>query len=271
MKKRRPVMSAAEVAAWRKRWGTGPFITVDLVIFTLRPRDDEGSVRLSVLLIERGKPPDVGMLALPGGFVKDDETLETAARRELAEETDVKDLGDAIVEQLATFGDPGRDPRARIVSVAHTALVPYARVRHAKGGDDAAAAALYDVVGDSPVDENGRVLPLACDHEEIVRVATERLRARVTYTTAPFALMPETFTLSELQSAYEAILGAPLHRRAFRERVEREGWVLPTGKLRGGAHRPARLFCAATRELLWMRPWPEAAKVPGTLSVSSKR
>jgi 8-oxo-dGTP diphosphatase len=208
----------------------------------------------------------LGAHALPGGFVRDDEALEDAARRELAEETGVHDLGETVVEQLATFGAPDRDPRARIVSVAHTALVPWDRVRHARGGDDARTAAFHEVVGDDVVDPKGKPLTLAFDHASIVRTAVERLRARITYTTAPFALMPDEFTLAELQAAYEAILGTPLHRRAFRERVEREGWVVATGGTRGGAHRPARLFRAATRELLWMRPWPEAAKISGTLA-----
>jgi 8-oxo-dGTP diphosphatase len=258
--KRSHGMTAEDVAAWQKRWGKGPHLVVDLVIFTLQPIN-----KLSILLIERGAPPFLGMQALPGGFVRDDETLEQAARRELAEETGVHDLGDTVVEQLATFGDPDRDPRARIVSVAHTALVPWDRVHHARGGDDAASAAFHAIRGDHAVGATGKPLALACDHAAIVRIAVERLRARITYTTAPFALMPDEFTLAELQAAYEAILGTPLHRRAFRERVEREGWVVATGGMRGGAHRPARLFRAATRDLLWMRPWPEAAKISGTL------
>ncbi len=253
-------MTTAEAAAWRARWGSGPFVAVDLVIFTLREPDE-----LAILLIRRGKPPWLGAHALPGGFVHDDEALEAAARRELAEETGIADLGDAQVDQLGTFGDPGRDPRARVVSVVYTAMVPFDRLRHAKGGDDAAEAKLCRVLNGRPVDERGHPLALAADHEDIVHLAIERLRGRVTYTTAPFALMPDEFTLAELQQAYETILGTPLHRRAFRERVEREGWVVPTGRMRGGAHRPARLFRAATRKLLWMRPWPEAAKVPGTL------
>ncbi len=255
-------MSARAIAEWRARWGEGPFVTADVVVFTLRPPG-----RLAVLLIERGIPPYQGRFALPGGFVHLDEPLEAAARRELAEETGLDDLDDVIVDQLATFGDPGRDPRGRTITVAYTALLPWHRVAHAKGGDDAAAARFFAVGstsgGDRPVDDSGAALSLAFDHDLVVRTAVERLRGRVTYTTAPFALMPDEFTLAELQAAYEAILGRPLHRRAFRERVEREGWVVETGELRGGAHRPARVFRAATRDLLWMRPWPEAAKVTG--------
>lgn len=258
-------MTDAELAAWRAKWGEGPHLSVDLVIFTLQPID-----KLSILLIERGAPPFLGMHALPGGFVRDDETLEQAARRELAEETGVQHLGETVVEQLATFGDPRRDPRARIVSVAYTALVPWDRVRHARGGDDARSAAFHAISVDHAVDDAGEPLSLAFDHAAIVHTAVERLRARITYTTAPFALMPDEFTLAELQAAYEAILGTSLHRRAFRERVEREGWVVPTGGMRGGAHRPARLFRAATRDLLWMRPWPEAAKISGTLETAPR-
>ncbi|MBI2388163.1 MAG: NUDIX hydrolase [Deltaproteobacteria bacterium] len=249
-------MTPEAIAAWQARWGKGPHVTADVVVFTLSP---DG--RLSVLLIERGIPPFQGRYALPGGFVRLDEDLEAAARRELAEETGVTDR--VPIDQLATFGAPGRDPRGRTVTVAYLALVPWDRVAHAKGGDDAAAARFFAIEGDRPVDARGRQLPLAFDHDEIVRVAVERLRGRVTYTTAPFALMPPEFTLSDLQHAYEAILGRELHRRAFRQRVEGEGWVVETGRTRGGAHRPARLFRAATRELLWMRPWPEAAKVTG--------
>jgi 8-oxo-dGTP diphosphatase len=258
-------MSLEAIKAWRRRWGEGPFLTVDLVVFTLRP-SELGPV-LSVLLVERGVAPFEGELALPGGFVEPHEGLGEAALRELAAETSVNELGDVVIEQLATFGDPDRDPRARVVRVAHTALVPLEVVRHAHGGDDARATVLRAIrPGDvHATDERGRRVRLAFDHDDILRVAIERLRGRVTYTTAPFALMPETFTLAELQAAYEAILGASLHRRAFRERVEREGWVEPTGEVRGGAHRPARVFRAATRELLWMRPWPEAAKTPGGL------
>jgi 8-oxo-dGTP diphosphatase len=249
-------MTAEAIAAWQARWGEGPHVTADVVVFTLLP-----DRRLAVLLVERGVPPFVGEYALPGGFVQLDEDVEDAARRELGEETGVTER--VAVEQLATFGAPERDPRGRTVTVAYLALVPYDQVKHAKGGDDARAARFFSVEGDRPVDDRGRRLRLAFDHEEIVRIAVERLRGKVTYTTAPFALMPEEFTLSELQAAYEAILGRELHRRAFRQRMEGEHWVIETGNTRGGAHRPARTFRAATRELLWMRPWPEAAKITG--------
>jgi 8-oxo-dGTP diphosphatase len=254
-------MTEAEIAAWQKKWGVGPHLAADVVVFTLREE------KLAVLLIERGIPPFKGKYALPGGFVRIDEGLEAAARRELAEETGISDLSGIPVDQLATFGELGRDPRARTISAVYTALVPFHRVRHAKGGDDAAAARFFDIEDTHAVDERGKRVSLAFDHEVVLRIAIERLRGRATYTTAPFALMPDEFTLAELQAAYEAILGQPLHRRAFRERVEREKWVVETGKQRGGAHRPARLFTAATRELLWMRPWPEAAKVTGGLSI----
>jgi 8-oxo-dGTP diphosphatase len=249
-------MSQTAVAAWQAKWGPGPHLTADVVVFTLTP---EG--RLAVLLIERGIPPFQGQFALPGGFVQLGEDLEAAARRELAEETGVEER--VPMDQLATFGAPERDPRGRTVTVAYMALVAFDKIAHARGGDDAAAARFFDIAGDGPVDERGNKIPLAFDHEEVVRVAVERLRGKVTYTTAPFALMPEEFTLSELQAAYEAILGRELHRRAFRQRMENERWVVETGKTRGGAHRPARTFRAATRELLWMRPWPEAAKITG--------
>ncbi len=256
-------MSAAAVAAWRAKWGVGPHVAVDVCVFALRKG------RLVMLLVERGIPPFEGRWALPGGFVQLDEDLLDAARRELAEETGLADLGDVQIDQLATFGAKGRDPRGRIVSVVYTALVSHDRVARVRGGDDAADARFFELDGATPMSD-GQPIELAFDHAEVVRVAVERLRGRVTYTTAPFALMPDTFTLSELQAAYEAILGAELHRRAFRERIEGEGWVVATGETRGGKHRPARLFRARTRALAWMRPWPESKRVTGDLPKAPK-
>jgi 8-oxo-dGTP diphosphatase len=171
-------MTKAAIAAWRRRWGKGPFVTVDLAAFTFRPPK-----RLALLLIRRGHPPFEGRWALPGGFLQADEGLETAARRELAEETGVADLGDAAVEQLATYGDPDRDPRGRILTVVFTALVPFDRLAHARGADDAAEAGFFDVKTDAKggrvVDERGRRVPLACDHERIVEDAIAHVRPRL--------------------------------------------------------------------------------------------
>ena len=225
-------MSEQAVAAWRAKWGEGPHLTADVVVFTLRPPQE-----LAVLLIERGIPPFVGQFAIPGGFVQLNEDPADAALRELAEETGVE--RGVSIDQLATFGAPGRDPRGRVVTIAHLALVPWDRVAHARGGDDASAATFFAIRDGHPVDDRGKRLRLAFDHDEVIHMAVERLRARVTYTTAPFALMPAEFTLAELQAAYEAILERPLHRRAFRERVEREQWVdgkYPRRRASAGAH-----------------------------------
>jgi 8-oxo-dGTP diphosphatase len=166
-------MSAEEIAAWQARWGRGPFVTTDVVIVTRRPPG-----LLAVLLIERGIPPFRGSFAVPGGFVAGDEPLEAAARRELAEETGLEDLGDVRLEQLATFGDPGRDPRGRTVTIVYLAVVPWERVAHARGGDDAAAARFFEIRDGRPVDEEGRPLRLAFDHDQVLRAAIERLSSR---------------------------------------------------------------------------------------------
>ena len=149
-------MTPAALAAWQLKWGKGPHVTADVVVFTLTPE-----LRLAVLLIQRGIPPFQGEFAIPGGFVQLDEDLETAARRELAEETGVTER--VAIDQLATFGAPGRDPRGRTVTVAYTALVPFEKVSHARGGDDAAAARFFVIEGDRAIDERGKKLRLAFD------------------------------------------------------------------------------------------------------------
>ena len=165
-------VTAAQAKAWRARWGEGPHLTTDVVLFTARSK-----TTLSILLIRRGKPPWLGAHALPGGFVKEDEALESAARRELAEETGVE-LDDVPLVQVGTFGDPGRDPRARVLTVVYSAFVPFERIEHAKAGDDAAAVGFFDLKNDRPVDARGRPLALAADHADIVKLACERLGRR---------------------------------------------------------------------------------------------
>lgn len=201
-----------------------PALSVDIVVFTLREQ------HLQVLFIQRGTEPFKGMWALPGGFVHIDEPLESAALRELEEETGVKH---AYLEQLYTYGDPHRDPRERVVSVAYFALIPATSSMRTEGGSDAASAGWF------PADE----LPvLAFDHAEIVDYAIHRLRYKLEYSAAGFELLPETFTLSQIQSTYEIILGEKLDKRNFRRRILEANIIEPTDSLHSGEGRPARLY-----------------------------
>ncbi len=190
---------------------------------------------LEVLLVRRARPPFRGRWALPGGFVEPDEALDEAARRELEEETGICGV---YLEQLYTFGDPGRDPRGRAVTVAYWALVREAEPRPAS---DAAEAAWF------PAD---RPPPLAFDHAGILRTALRRLRAKLSYTTVGFQLLPERFTLSDLQGLYETILGRRLDKRNFRRKVLSLGLLESLKSVRAeGAHRPARLYSFRLRRM----------------------
>ena len=200
-----------------------PSVTVDVIIFTLRGND------LQVLLIKRGHPPFEGMWAIPGGFVGIDESLEEAALRELEEETGVRDV---YLEQLYTFGDPDRDPRGRVITVAYFALMP-AHAVQPRAGDDAAEARWWSVY-DLP--------PLAFDHADILAYALQRLRYKLEYTAVGFELLSEAFTLSELQAAYEVILGEKLDKRNFRRKILSAGVIEETGAYRTGEGRPAKLY-----------------------------
>jgi 8-oxo-dGTP diphosphatase len=204
-------------------------VTVDIVIFTIV----EGQMR--VLLVKRAIPPFEKEFALPGGFVHEDESLEDAARRELVEETGTKDV---YLEQLYSFGDVGRDPRGRVVTVAYYALI--ARDKSPLlAGSDAAEAQWF------PVDD----LPqLAFDHERIVNYALLRLRNKLEYTTVGFELLPHKFTLSQLQSMYEAILGKGLDKRNFRRRIETLGLVKPLKEWQYTGRKPAQLYTFVQRK-----------------------
>lgn len=209
-----------------------PAVTTDVVLFTIR----EDSVQL--LLIERGNEPFKGSWALPGGFVEIDEDLEAGAARELAEETGVENL---YFEQLATFGRPGRDPRERVISVAYLALAPETKLA-VRAGDDAAAAEWFPV----------KALPtLAFDHAEIIEIAHQRLVAKLDYSTIAFHLLPETFTLGELQRVYETLVDAEIDKRNFRKWAQALEVIEETGELRRrGSHRPARVYRVIDRERL---------------------
>ncbi len=201
-------------------------LSVDCIIFGL----DESS-RLKVLLIHRGHEPFAGYWALPGGFVEFDEPLEQAALRELEEETGVRDV---FIEQLYTFGEPDRDPRGRVVSVAYFALVNLSR-HPVQAASDAKNVQWFEV---------DQLPSLAFDHGQILKVAINRLRAKVRYQPIGFELLPEQFTLTQLQNLYEAILGVkePLNKRNFRTRILKMGVLREVGRQEGVAHRPAKLY-----------------------------
>jgi 8-oxo-dGTP diphosphatase len=200
-----------------------PSVTADVIIFTLRGGD------LQVLLIRRKNPPCEGMWAIPGGFVQIDESLEEAALRELAEETGVHDV---YLEQLYTFGDVDRDPRGRVITVAYFALVPALAIDPHAG--DEATEARWCSVSDLP--------SLGFDHADILAYALQRLRYKLEYTAVGFELLPEVFTLSELQEAYEVILGEGLDKRNFRRKIISANVIEETGDRRVGEGRPAKLY-----------------------------
>jgi 8-oxo-dGTP diphosphatase len=198
-------------------------IAVDIVIFTIE------SGELRVLLVKRGIAPFAGHFAIPGGFVLEDESLDQAALRELKEETGV---GDVYLEQLYSFGDPGRDPRGRVITIAYYALISRDRSPLLAGTD--AADAQWCAVRDLPV--------LAFDHRTILDYALERLRNKLEYTTVGFQLLPSRFSLTELQGVYEAILGKRLDKRNFRRKLALLKVLRPTREYRHGGRRPARLY-----------------------------
>lgn len=201
-----------------------PSVTVDIIVFSCVDED------LRVLLIKRRFAPFAGMWAIPGGFIHLNESLEEAAMRELAEETGVTDV---YLEQLYTFGEPDRDPRTRVITIAYFALVPYNAIQH-RAGDDAAETGWFSMF-DLP--------PLAFDHAEILNYALQRLRYKLEYTAVGFQLLPDVFTLTELQRAYEIILAEPLDKRNFRRKILASGILEETGrKTKAGEGRPAKLY-----------------------------
>lgn len=200
-----------------------PALAVDCVIFGL---DDD----LKVLLVRRGLEPFAGKWALPGGFVRLDETVDDAAKRELEEETGVRQV---FLEQLYTFGAIDRDPRERVVSVAYYALVKLSDHR-VQAATDAREAAWFSI---------DDATKLAFDHDEILATAFERLRRKVRYRPIGFELLPAKFTLTQLQRVYEAILDRELDKRNFRKKVLGTGFLIELDEVEQDvAHRAARLY-----------------------------
>lgn len=264
-----------------------PSVTVDILVFTVTEGEKENYRKLSekelrILLIKRGEHPFLGRWALPGGFVKMDESLDEAAIRELKEETNIDDI---YMEQLYTWGDVGRDPRTRVISTTYMSLADSSTL-NIKASDDADDAKWFTVSAKTfqeqkDVTDNGythqRLIRLslsndddelsaiikivktvegkvtktrreiveshglAFDHAKIIEYGLERLRNKIEYTDIAFNLMPELFTLTELQQVYEVILGRELLKANFRRKIA--GMVIETNKYaRDSGHRPSKLF-----------------------------
>ena len=207
-------------------------VTVDIVLFTIHKET------LKVLLVKRVQSPFLGKWALPGGGVGSHESVDEAALRLLQKETQV---GNVYLEQLYTFGELKRDPRGRVITVAYYALVSDDRFRWG-----------------SPLGPNGvhlfpvhRIPSLAFDHQKIITYALERLRHKVNYTTICFQLLPEKFTLSELQKAYEVILGQKLDKRNFRKKMLQLNILKRMGEKKiSGPQRPAELYSFTESKVL---------------------
>lgn len=202
-----------------------PSLTVDVALLTLL------ADALHVLVLQRTEPPFAGAAVLPGGFVRLEETLDDAAARVLRQKVGLTDL---FVEQLFTFGDLDRDPRGRVVTVAHYALVA-ARIDvpwpALQGGDVVLRA------------DDGAPLPVGFDHARIVGTTVQRLRGKIDYAPVGFELLPEQFTLLELQQVHEAVLARPLNKDSFRRRMLASGLLQATGRRRRAVgHRPPELF-----------------------------
>lgn len=195
-----------------------PAVTTDCVIFGF------DGVSIKVLLIQRGIEPYKGDWAFPGGFMKMDETAEECAMRELEEETGLKD---ANVEQFYTFSDVNRDPRERVITIAYYALVKMAEV---KGGDDAAKAHWFSY---------NEIPSLAFDHDRILRKAISTLKERICFKPIGFELLPDVFTMGELQNLYEAILEVKFDRRNFYKKMQKLGLLIEAEKR--PANTPSRI------------------------------
>ena len=199
-------------------------VAVDVVLLTIQDKI------LKVLLVNRQRLPYRGRWALPGGIVGADESVDTAALRELQEETNIANV---YLEQLYTFGEPSRDPRGRVTTVAYYALVNWQQFQ-LKARQRVSEASWFPVT---------RLPELAFDHRRIADYALERLRNKINYTTVGFQLLPKEFTLTELQSAYEVLLAQRLDKRNFRRKMLQLGIMKGTRAFKAsGRQRPARLY-----------------------------
>jgi 8-oxo-dGTP diphosphatase len=220
-----------------------PSVAVDIVALTVRERE------LRVALYQRADGPAA---ALPGGFVRIDESLDDAAARLLEQKAGLRGV---FLEQLYTFGDPGRDPRGRVITVAHFALLDPARFQ-VSGERTMTARVRVSWKGETggPVEaiaDDGRVLPLFLDHADVLGLAVKRLRGKLDYSPVGFQLLPAEFTLRQLQDVHETVRGRPLNKDSFRRRVLMSGLLEASGsRERDVVHRPAELYRFTRRSAL---------------------
>ena len=202
-----------------------PLCTVDMAIFAV----DAGE--LKVLLIKRDEHPFKGRWALPGGFcdLTHDSTIEITAHRKLLEKTGIKS---PYLEQVESVGSATRDPRGWSITLLYFALIDFENLAAGSSGEEAKWMSITEALGSS----------LAFDHEVLVRKAINRLRNKTRYTALPISLMPEQFTLTELQNMFELILGCSLQKKSFRRRLDASGLLVETGEMRPTVRRPAALF-----------------------------
>jgi 8-oxo-dGTP diphosphatase len=216
-----------------------PSVTIDVVMLTVV----QGDLRL--LVLRRAGQPFQGRWALPGGFVHMDETLDQAAARILQNKTQ---LSGFYLEQLYTFGDPGRDPRMRVITVAYVALVNWDRLVNFEHAADALLARVHvpwegEQGGDVALFDSDDQLELAFDHAKLVGTAIKRLRGKLNYVPIGFQLLPELFSLRALQEIHETILGRSLNKDSFRRRMLDSGLIRSTKQREQGVgHRPAMLY-----------------------------
>jgi 8-oxo-dGTP diphosphatase len=200
-----------------------PAVTVDIVIFTIK--DEE----LKVLLVKRGVEPQKGFWALPGGFVKMDEALESAAIRELEEETGVKDV---YLEQLYTFGDPRRDSRGRVITVVYMALIDSEKIK-IRASTDTSDVDFFSIK---------KIPPVAFDHKKILDYALKRLKWKFEYSTVAFSMLPEKFTISQIQKIYEIVFDKEFDKRNFAKKILSLDILKEQGLNKNVSHRPPMLY-----------------------------
>lgn len=242
---KRPLEPSAEETAYLASYDPAAFerpsVTVDVVLLTVQYGE------LYTLVVRRAEHPHKGHWALPGGFVQMAESLEATAARVLKTKCSLEKV---YVEQLATFGAPERDPRTRVISVAYCALVEIHRFEKAvaRGGDATVARLVVEWEGEKGgparlVGADGKAMPLAFDHEDILGTAVKRIRGKLDYTPVGYQLLPDKFTLLDLQTVHETVLGRKVNKDSFRRRMLASGDLVATGEMQTDVgHRPAELY-----------------------------